>query len=180
MGSINPSPHKYPHLSPDQVSSFMNHGFLRLESCFTPAQAHDWTSTVWQRLNMSPTDKSTWTVERTNMASHRKKHVSVFAPKAWAAICDLLGGEERISVESATWGDGLIVNLGSPEWEGKTCDPKQLTGWHSDGDFFMHFLDSREQALLVIPLFTDIVDNAGGTMVCSDAIGKIAKWLVRF
>jgi hypothetical protein len=31
------------------------------------------------------------------------------------------------------------------------------------GNFFVHILDSREQALLAIPLFTDIVEHAGGT-----------------
>ena len=47
-----------------------------------------------------------------------------------------------------------------------------------DGDFFVHFLDSREQGLLVIPLFMDIVEHAGGTVICSDAIPAIAKHLV--
>jgi hypothetical protein len=56
--------------------------------------------------------------------------------------------------------------------------PTELDGWHVDGDFFIHFLDSPEQGLLVIPLFTDIQDRAGGTMVCSDAIKVMARYLV--
>lgn len=47
-----------------------------------------------------------------------------------------------------------------------------------DGDFFVLFLDSREQALLVIPLFTDIVERAGGTVICPDAIPATARHLV--
>jgi hypothetical protein len=47
-------------------------------------------------------------------------------------------------------------------------------GWR----FLCVFLDYREQALLVIPLFTDIVEHAGGTVICSDAIPAIAKHLV--
>lgn len=46
-----------------------------------------------------------------------------------------------------------------------------------DGDFFVHYLDSREQALLVTPLFTDIVANGGATIICPEAIPKIAKHL---
>jgi hypothetical protein len=168
----------YKWLSEEQVQSFMKHGFLRLESCFTKAKAEDWTSTVWTRLGMSPTDKSTWTSERINMPHHRKEHVKTFAPKAWHAICELLGGEDRVAEDSTMWSDGLIVNLGTPEWEGKWPSPKDLPGWHVDGDFFVHYLDSREQGLLVIPLFTDIKEHAGGTMICSDAIPLIAKHLV--
>lgn len=170
---------KYKHLTPEQVESFMKHGFLRIEKCFTPEQAEEWTGTVWTRLGMSPTDKSTWNRERINMPSHREKPVQEFAPKAWEAMCEILGGEDRIAKESAVWNDGLIVNLGSPEFEGKFPHPKELPGWHVDGDFFVHYLDSREQALLVIPLFTDIKPHAGGTVICSDAVPLIAKHLVR-
>ncbi|KAJ7474435.1 hypothetical protein B0H11DRAFT_2429302 [Mycena galericulata] len=54
---------------------------------------------------------------------------------------------------------------------------RELDGWHVDGDFFVHFLDSPEQALLVIPLFSDIAPGAGGTAICTDGIGIIAKHL---
>jgi hypothetical protein len=169
---------EYKHLTKEQVESFMRHGFLRLEGCFSVEKAQEWTATVWQRLDMDPNDKSTWNCERVNMFTHRRESVTTFAPKAWKAMCELLGGEDRVSKESATWGDGLIVNLGTPEWEGKYPHPRELDGWHVDGDFFIHYLDSREQGLLVIPLFTDIKNNAGGTMICSDAIPFIAKHLV--
>ena len=46
------------------------------------------------------------------------------------------------------------------------------------GDFFVHFLDSPEQGLLVIPLFTDILPNGGGTWICSDGVSRIGQWLV--
>jgi len=169
---------KYNHLTPEQVSSFMAYGFLRLESCFTHEKAAEWTSTLWQRLGMDPNDKSTWSPEWINMPFHRSELVSNFAPKAWGAICELLGGEDRIEKgESEMWKDGFILNLGRPDLEGSTYDPKDLDGWHVDGDFFVHFLDSREQALLVIPVFTDIIPGGGGTMICCDAIAMIAKHL---
>jgi len=75
------------------------------------------------------------------------------------------------------WTDGLIVNLGTPEGEGKRVEPQDLKGWHVDGDFFVHFLDSPEQGLLVIPLFSDIEPQGGATYICPDGIGKIAKYL---
>lgn len=166
-------------LTEEQKEHFMKYGYVKIPKCFTREKASEWTKDVWTRLGMSPTDKSTWTQERINMPFHRRELCQTFAPKAWAGICELLGGEERVAADSAMWSDGLIVNLGTPEFENKFPHPTELPGWHVDGDFFVHFLDSREQGLLVIPLFTDIKEGAGGTVICPDAIGKIAKHLVR-
>ena len=126
---------------------------------------------------MSPTDKSTWHTERINMPSHNTFLANEFAPKAWDAICDLLGGEERIADWNRTWNDGFIVNFGTPDGEDKEIGGNELPGWHVDGDFFVHYLDSPEQGLLVIPLFTDINPGGGGTFICPDAIPKLAKHL---
>ena len=167
----------YKQLTPEQVTHFLEHGYVRIEKCFTPEKASQWTSNVWQRLGFSPNDPSTWTQERINMPHHRTESITTFAPKAWDAMCDLLGGAERIA-GVPEWSDGLIVNLGTPQGEGKDIHPKELTGWHVDGDFFVHFLDSPEQGLLVIPLLSDIKVGGGGTMICPSGIGKIAKHLV--
>ncbi|KAK5159231.1 hypothetical protein LTS14_002373 [Recurvomyces mirabilis] len=162
---------------PGVENHFMQHGWLKLSNCFSQAQADELIGTVWTRLGMSPTDKSTWHGERHNMPKHNEFEASEFAPKAWAAICDLLGGEERIGSYNRTWNDGLIVNLGTPEGEGKDIHGSELPGWHVDGDFFVHFLNSPEQGLLVIPLFTDINPGGGGTMICPSAIGPVAQHL---
>ena len=167
----------YRQLTKNDVDHFMQHGWLKLSDCFTQKQSDELIGTVWTRLGMSPTDKSTWHTERINMPKHHEFLASDFAPKAWEAICDLLGGEDRIADYNKTWGDGLIVNLGTPEGEGKDIGGQDLPGWHVDGDFFAHFLDSPEQGLLVIPLFTDILPGGGGTMICPAAIPKVAKHL---
>jgi hypothetical protein len=169
---------EYKHLTREQVEHFMRYGYLRLNNCFTREKAADWTKDVWLRLGCDPNDKSTWVQGKINMPAHRAEKAQDFAPKAWGAICELLGGEDRVDTTFTNWGDGLIVNLGSPEWEGKWPHPRDLDNWHVDGDFFMHYLDSPEQALLVIPIFTDIQEHGGGTMICPDAIGRIAKYLV--
>jgi hypothetical protein len=111
------------------------------------------------------------------MPHHTQFDASEFAPRAWQAICELCGGEDRINPATKMWKDSLIVNLGSSEKEGKPVRPQDLDGWHVDGDFFIHYLDSPEQGLLVIPLFTDIAPNGGATMICPEAIPKVAKHL---
>ncbi|OQV07200.1 hypothetical protein CLAIMM_11666 [Cladophialophora immunda] len=168
---------EFKHLTPEQVDCFMKYGYLRVPGCFTREAAEEWTKDVWVRLGFDPKDPDTWTTERTNMPGHGEVLVKDFAPKAYDAICELVGGEERITEESKSWRDSFIVNLGTKEHEGKEAHPKELTGWHVDGDFFVHFLDSPEQGLLVIPLFTDILPNGGGTWICSEGIPKIGKWL---
>jgi hypothetical protein len=165
-------------LDSGQKDHFMKHGYLRLTDCFSREKAASWTDDMWARLGYSPTDKSTWDSERVNMPSHRSEPVQTFAPKAWAAICELLGGEDRVSEESAVWDDALIVNLGTEESEGKIPCARDLSGWHVAGDSFVHFLDSPEQGLLAIPLFSDVQKHGGGTIVCPDAMPAIAQHLV--
>ncbi|KAI0841787.1 hypothetical protein F5Y06DRAFT_199243 [Hypoxylon sp. FL0890] len=164
-------------LTQEQKDFFLANGYLKLTNCFTREQAAEVIEGVWTRLGMSPTDKSTWTKDRINMPSHRSFDCAELAPKAWSAICELCGGEDRVSPESRQWRDSLIVNLGTAEMEGKPVPPKELKNWHVDGDFFVHYLDSPEQALLVIPLFTDIIPQGGGTMICPPAIPRVAKHL---
>lgn len=145
--------------------------------------------------------------------------MSEFCPKAWAAICELCGGADRIDtgtqpipgvggksedIAMAVISDAFIVNVGSKEdaakWaeassasshaqgesvdadgltpaQQKLLDPHDRTNWHVDGDFFHHFLDSKEQALLPIVLFSDIAPGGGGTMICPEAIPSMAKHL---
>jgi hypothetical protein len=166
-------------LSPEQITHFMQYGYVRVPECFSRDKAAEWTADVWTRLGMSSTDKATWGTECTHMPQHKEEPVKAFAPKAWTAICELLGGESRIAEDSATWNDAFIVNLGTPEMEGKWPHPSKLQGWHVDGDFFVHFLDSPEQGLLVIPLFNDIQEHGGGTMICADSVKHMACFLVR-
>jgi len=170
---------KYNTLTPEQVDFFMENGYVVIKQAFTKEKAAEWTQNMWVRLGLDPNDKSTWDRERIHMPWHKRETVSTFAPKAWEAMKDLLGGEERIDEQSSSWGDSFIVNLGTPELEGpdKYVDPKDLDNWHVDGDFFVHFLDSPEQALLVIPLFSDIKPRGGGTYISPDGIDLIAPYL---
>lgn len=171
---------KTPVLTEAQKEHFLKYGFIKLPKCFSREDAARWAGDVWTRLGYT-SDTSTWTQERIHLPdSERRVPVSSFAPKAWAAICELLGGEEKISDDwTRSWGDGFIVNCGKPEYKpDDELDFRTLDNWHTDGDFFIHFLDSPEQALLVIPLFSDIVPKGGGTVICTDGIGVFAKHMV--
>ncbi|KAJ3513556.1 hypothetical protein NLJ89_g2877 [Agrocybe chaxingu] len=165
----------------EQIDHFLEFGYIVIKKAFTKQKAEEWTKDLWVRLNLDPNDKSTWNQERIHMPSLRREKVATFAPTAWAAIKDLLGGEERINEAASTWGDSFIVNLGTDHWEKATEKPapQDLDNWHVDGDFFVqvHYLDSPEQALLVIPIYSDIKPSGGGTMISPDGIDLIANYL---
>ncbi|KAF2121805.1 hypothetical protein BDV96DRAFT_511226 [Lophiotrema nucula] len=164
-------------LEQSQINHFLEHGWIKLSNCFTREQAEKLQETLWTRLGMDPEDMSTWHTERTNMPWFNDFSVQDIAPKAWSGICSLLGGSSRVNPEASTWKDGFIVNLGTPAGHNTVIKPQELKGWHVDGDFFVHYLDSPEQALLVIPLWSDIVPGGGGTMICPKAIDVVAKHL---
>jgi len=83
----------YNHLTPEQVETFLNKGFVLVKNAFTREQGLAWTSTTFARLGYDPQDRSTWEKSRIHMPSHNRVEVKDFAPKAWGAICDLCGGE---------------------------------------------------------------------------------------
>jgi len=84
----------------------------------------------------------------------------------------LLGGEDRIDKQSSSWGDSFIVNLGTDERANQYIRETWV-----DGDFFVHYLDSPEQALLVIPIFSKIDSGGGGIMISPDGLRMVAQYL---
>jgi hypothetical protein len=167
-------------LTADQVEHFVTRGYVVVRECFTAAAAEAYTATIWTRLGYDPHDRSTWTKSSVHMPSHQAIDVREFAPKAWGAICELVGGAQRIStVKPYTWNDAFIVNL----WEGgdRPWEPASpaAPGWHKDGDFFRHFLDSPEQGLLTLVLWSDVQHQGGATFVAADSVGPVARFLAQ-
>ncbi|KAG6364366.1 hypothetical protein INS49_005967 [Diaporthe citri] len=166
-----------PVLTAEEKEHFLNNGWLKIPGAFTKEQAAEVTKDVWTRLGMDPNDKTTWHRVWTNMPHHNSFDARDFAPRAWAAIAELCGGEGRIDPAFRQWRDSLIVNLGSAEREGQPDPPRELPRWHVDGDFFVHYLDSPEQGLLVVPLFTDVPPSGGGTMIYPRGMREVAAHL---
>jgi hypothetical protein len=165
-------------LSPEQIDSFIEHGYLRIPECFTRADAQPWLDEAWVRLGYDRDDPSTWAQQRVHMPSLRHVEVADFAPKVWGAACQLLGGEDRIE-QPYRWGNGFIANLGigaDRPWEPPSAASPD---WHKDGDFFRHFLDSPEQGLLTIVLWSDIEERGGGTFIAPDSVAPVARLLER-
>ena len=48
---------------------------------------------------------------------------------------------------------------------------------HKDGGHFRHFLDSPEQGLLTLLLWSDMLPKSGGTFCALDSVGVVARFL---
>ena len=167
---------RYEVLTEEQVDHFLRRGHVVLHDCFSRETARKWTDQTFVRLGYDPDDPSTWQQDVIHMPSLQRVDVKEYAPKVWGAVCDLLGGEERIQ-QPYSWGDGFIVNLregADRPWEPPSPSVK---GWHKDGDFFRHFLDSPEQGLLTLVVWSDIQPRGGGTFVACDSVPVVARFL---
>ena len=165
-------------LTDEQIESFLTRGYVLIPECFSRADAQEWLDEAWVRMGYDAHNPATWEQKRIHMPSLESKDVREFAPKAWRAVCELLGGEERIKLPYE-WGNSFIANLGigaDRPWEPPS---PQVSGWHKDGDFFRHFLDSPEQGLLTFVIWSDIEPRGGGTFVACDSVPVVARFLAQ-
>ena len=182
-------------LSRDQALHFIEHGYARIRGAFGRELAAAVRAQAWRELRdkhgATEQDPKTWGVigglngipgyVRT-AGSGRRFTLRADAPRAFQALADVVGGAERLPAdgEKLAWGDGAIANLGggskSPPSQG-VHSPVRQRSWHKDGWHFRHFLDSPEQGLLVVPIFSDILPRGGGTCIATDSIAPVARLL---
>jgi hypothetical protein len=160
------------------VEHFLDKGYVVLRGCFSREAAAEFTADLWDRLGYDEHAPSSWAEPSVHMPSRRNLDVREFAPKVWDAVCDLVGGAERIAADRPyAWSDGFIVNLregADRPWAPASAD---APGWHKDGDFFRHFLDSPEQGLLTLVLWSDVQHRGGATFVAADSVRPVARFL---
>ena len=166
---------KLQYLTPAQVEGFLRRGFIKLEGAVERDVALDWGARGWARIGTDPDDVSTWTQTRHHLPRENGFSVSEYAPNVLKAAHDLAATDWNDW--EWDWGDGLIFNLGDDSGREWVAPENWDAGWHVDGDFFHHFLDSPEQALLTIVLWTDIEPEAGGTFLACDSVPLVARFL---
>jgi hypothetical protein len=164
------------HLTDAQVEHFLTRGYVTIGNCFSREDARGWVDSAWARLGYDREDPTTWAEPRVHLSSKEWVDTRDFAPRALDAACDLLGGADRVDLPWL-WSDGFIANLGVGADRPFEPPSAEVGGWHKDGDFFRHFLDSPEQGLLTLVLWTDVVSQGGGTFVAADSVPVIARLL---
>ncbi len=180
----------YRVLTEEQVQSFLDKGYLVVKNCFDQEFARRWTDEAFDRLGYDRNDPSTWKKEIIWMDRKNVLPIREVSQKAWDALCDVVGGEERMddrvygiesmhftTINSREWSDAFVLNFsrgGDRPWMPPS---PEVPDWHKDGSFFRHFLDSREQALLTIVLWSDVSHRGGGTFVAPDSVRLMARYL---
>jgi hypothetical protein len=163
-------------LTGEQAEHFLERGFVTVRGAFDAASARKRLDDAWIRFGYDRDDPGSWAEKRIHLSSRSHVDARSFAPAAWRAAMELTGGEERV-VLPWRWGDGFIANLGvggDRPWQPPS---PAVGGWHKDGDFFRHFLDSPEQGLLTIAAWTDMLPRGGGTFVAADSVPVVARFL---
>lgn len=162
-------------LTERQVEEFLENGWLLLEGVIDPQLCAQWREAAWERIGLHP--EGPWSESMVRVPPTNSKPISEAAPRAWRAICDLIGGEDRAAAPP-NFSDGFALNLGSPD---DVFEPPSATqnGWHKDGWGFRHYLDSPEQGLLMLVVYSDIEPESGGTFLAQDSVAAVAKFLVQ-
>lgn len=151
-------------------------GHVRVERALDPAFCESVVGRAFERMGMVEGEPSTWPHGRTNLPVTTNWDLADVAPRAAEVVADLVGSD-RVGFSGVQ--DNLIVNLPDPgtPWFGPSDWHADAAGWHKDGDWFRHFLDSPEQALLVVVFWRDVVEQQGATCVAVDSIGPVAHLL---
>jgi Phytanoyl-CoA dioxygenase (PhyH) len=169
-------PGTFGQLTDEQAEHFLERGFVKVPRAFDAAGAQRWLDEAWIRFGYDRDDPGSWAEKRIHLSARSRVDARTFAPAAWRSAVDLTGGADRLRLPWR-WGDSFIANLGVGDDRPWQPPSPAVGGWHKDGDFFRHFLDSPEQALLTFVLWTDMLPRGGGTFVAADSVQVVARFL---
>jgi len=161
----------------DAVSTFVRDGVVVVEDALDPAWCDDVVERRLASIGVDPVDRATWRTGWHNLPPSTVYRLEEVAPRATDVLHALVGGADAI--EFGGLPDNLIVNFPDP---GATWWPPDRwdapgAGWHKDGDWFRHFLDSPEQGILGIAFWGDVTEQQGPTYVVADSIAPVARLL---
>lgn len=162
-------------LTPQQRDEFNHQGFVVIKNAFPREASLAWVRDECAHIGYDVDDPQTWAEEYLRIPTQRQETLPDYSPAAWEASLALVGGPDRLaSIPN--------IHLFAMNFRQGADRPYQLPsaqspGWHKDGWMFRHFLDSGDQGLLGIPLFTDVLPEGGGTFVAADSVPAVARYL---
>ncbi len=163
-------------LSGAQVEQFIVDGCCVLRGAFTAEQAGAACRCVWRRIE-------------------QKTHIRQVDPNTWPPAYDIeehLGDPAVLDCFTDRLADAVEQLVGRDRWLGDrrwgfwpvnfsygVDGPSSVPncGWHIDGNWFRHTLDSPRQGLLIVGLFSDIAPGWGGTVISLGSHRRTARVL---
>ncbi len=166
-------------LSTAQIEHFMETGWVKLEQAYTEKQALLAQDYVWKQVEQRGVmrdDPATWTqpMVRMNENYNTPEFRACKTERLCGAIEDLIGeGQYANRDKPIHWG-WWPVNFShgaDRNWDVPT------EAWHVDGIHYPQFIDSKEQGLLMLCLFSEIKPGGGGTLVAEYSHNIVANIL---
>ncbi|MBC7526456.1 MAG: hypothetical protein H7308_02805 [Chthonomonadaceae bacterium] len=166
-------------LTPEQITHFIEKGYVHLKGAFSREDALDAQDIVWKRLEQDGVlkdDPSTWTKPMVHL--HENFSGGAFdrcaTERLEIAIEDLVGeGRWRNKGKPVQWGWWPVnFSVGSEE---EWAVPKN--GWHWDGIHFQHTVHAKEQGLLALCFFSENKPKGGITVVVEGSHRIVARYL---
>lgn len=175
-------------LSEQQVEQFIELGWVKVEEAFAREYALQAQDMVWTKVEergIKRNDPATWTepMVRVNEMFNTEPFRRCNSRRLAGAIEDLVGegrwatrsvyGETEQLIGYGWWPVNFSLDADKP-WSVPSA------GWHWDGIHFRHHIDSPDQGLLCLCLFSEIAPRGGGTLVAEGSHKVVAKYLNRF
>jgi hypothetical protein len=161
----------------DWSEQFLHIGMAVVEDALDPAVCEEVVARRLAELGVTEDNPSGSRAGWHNLPPTTAYSIAEVAPRAADALHELVGGPGAIRFGDLP--DNLIVNFPDPSaawWPPERWDAPGA-GFHKDGDWFRHFLDSPEQALLVIVFWRDVIERQGPTYAAIDSVGPVARLL---
>jgi len=167
----------YRYLTAKMAERFLTDGYIKVPGALDAEFCREQVRKGFEHIGMNPDDPTTWTEPRVHLRGEERWAVKDIAPKVHDAMCDLMGGADRF--HEPFWSNAFIFNFFIADEKRDFPPTVENGGWHKDGDFFRHFLDSPEQALLVLVCWSDVVERGGPTYVAPESVGIVARDLAQ-
>lgn len=159
------------------AEQFVRDGMVAVEDALDPSFCEEVVATRLADIAVDERDPATWPAGPQHLAPTTVYRLEQVAPRAATVLYDLVGGRDALAFSDLA--DNLIVNFPDPDvpwWPPDQWDAPSA-GWHKDGDWFRHFLDSPEQGILGIVFWRDVTERQGATYAAADSIAPVARFL---
>lgn len=167
-----------------QIEQFFEKGWVKVQGAIPRESVMEAQKELWKIMHSTyeiTEESSTWDKPFYQLSENYRHGIfgECSTPRLMGAIKELIG-QERLDVGYEA--DGIPfgwwpINLrlgASEEWD------VPVGGWHWDGLHFRHYLDSLEQGLLMIVLFSDVGPRGGGTLIAEGTHKLVARFLANY
>ena len=148
-------------LSGEQTTQFLRDGYIVVKEAFPREVAEELVGQFWAEAPIAPNDRAAWEqrIYLIQKGFSPREGGPLWGESAFLALDDLLGEGRYNKPNGSGWPLLNLPGFATPPWTPPT------EGWHIDGIQFHHHVNSKDQGLIGLLLFTDVAPGGGGTAV---------------